>query len=189
MSFLFLIAAYFLTGNLDWVGDEFTFNAGAGLVISKPKDIEDRNFTVVEQLRAAFERDWFSRYTIPLQANNFLVCNKRQIKHSQLRNGPVPNQKRQHDKGPAPLRNHHKVDGQTSDKTRHRDSRLSKMNRQGSANGLVPVMDSYQERSQVKTSHFDNRQVEIKGNHDNPVDLPSQSAESSGSREIANGFV
>uniref|UniRef100_A0A3B4EQ95 Inactive phospholipase D5-like n=1 Tax=Pundamilia nyererei TaxID=303518 RepID=A0A3B4EQ95_9CICH len=67
-------------GNLDWEGDEFTFNAGAGLVISKLEDIDDRNFTVVEQLQAAFERDWFSQYTIPLQANKFLVCNKHQIK-------------------------------------------------------------------------------------------------------------
>ncbi|XP_030604090.1 inactive phospholipase D5 isoform X2 [Archocentrus centrarchus] len=182
-------------GNLDWVGDEFTFNAGAGLVISKPKGIEDKNVTVVEQLQAAFERDWVSRYTIPLQANKFLVCNKRQInptvliKHSQLHNGPVPIRKGQHDKGPAPLRNHHKVDGQTPDNTRHRDSRLSKISRQGIANGLVPVMDSYQERSQVKMSHFDNRQVEIKGNTDNSMDLPSQFTESSGSREISNGAM
>uniref|UniRef100_A0A3P9DR06 Inactive phospholipase D5 n=1 Tax=Maylandia zebra TaxID=106582 RepID=A0A3P9DR06_9CICH len=80
MSFVFLTVVYFLIGNLDWEGDEFTFNAGAGLVISKLEDIDDRNFTVVEQLQAAFERDWFSHYTIPLQANKFLVCNKHQIK-------------------------------------------------------------------------------------------------------------
>uniref|UniRef100_A0A672GI73 PLD phosphodiesterase domain-containing protein n=1 Tax=Salarias fasciatus TaxID=181472 RepID=A0A672GI73_SALFA len=56
-------------GNLDWVGNEFTFNAGAGLVISQPEGVEDRNATVVEQLQAAFERDWFSRYTRSVQAN------------------------------------------------------------------------------------------------------------------------
>uniref|UniRef100_A0A8C3AYZ6 Uncharacterized protein n=1 Tax=Cyclopterus lumpus TaxID=8103 RepID=A0A8C3AYZ6_CYCLU len=54
-------------GNLDWVGNEFNFNAGAGLVISQPEGMEERNSTVVEQLRAAFERDWFSRYTHSLQ--------------------------------------------------------------------------------------------------------------------------
>uniref|UniRef100_A0A3Q3WLG5 PLD phosphodiesterase domain-containing protein n=1 Tax=Mola mola TaxID=94237 RepID=A0A3Q3WLG5_MOLML len=54
-------------GNLDWVGNEFTFNAGAGLVINQLEGIEERNSTVVEQLRAAFERDWFSNYTRSLQ--------------------------------------------------------------------------------------------------------------------------
>uniref|UniRef100_A0A4W6F9B0 Phospholipase D family member 5 n=1 Tax=Lates calcarifer TaxID=8187 RepID=A0A4W6F9B0_LATCA len=66
-------------GNLDWVGNEFTFNAGAGLVISQPEGVEERNSTVVEQLRAAFDRDWFSRYTRSLQANKIPVCNKHQI--------------------------------------------------------------------------------------------------------------
>ncbi|XP_006783670.1 inactive phospholipase D5-like isoform X2 [Neolamprologus brichardi] len=182
-------------GNLDWEGDEFTFNAGAGLVISKVEDIDDRNFTVVEQLQAAFERDWFSQYTIPLQANKFLVCNKHQIKPmvllkaSQLRDGPLPIRKGQHNKGSILPRNHHKVVGQTPDETRHRNDRLSKLTRQGTASGLVPVMDNYQERSQMKMSRFDQKQVEIKGNADNPMELPSQSAESSGGREIANGFV
>uniref|UniRef100_A0A3B3C051 PLD phosphodiesterase domain-containing protein n=1 Tax=Oryzias melastigma TaxID=30732 RepID=A0A3B3C051_ORYME len=59
-------------GNLDWVGKEFTFNAGAGLVISHPDDIEERNFTVVEQLQAVFERDWFSSHTHPVQTDSVL---------------------------------------------------------------------------------------------------------------------
>uniref|UniRef100_A0A3Q3N884 Inactive phospholipase D5-like n=1 Tax=Mastacembelus armatus TaxID=205130 RepID=A0A3Q3N884_9TELE len=63
-------------GNLDWVGNEFTFNAGAGLVISHPEGVEERNPMVVEQLRAVFERDWFSNYTRSLQANKIPVCNK-----------------------------------------------------------------------------------------------------------------
>lgn len=195
MSFLFLTVVYFLTGNLDWEGEEFTFNAGAGLVISKLEDIDDRNFTVVEQLQAAFERDWFSQYTIPLQANKFLVCNKHQIKPivllkpSQLHDGPLPIRKGQHNKGSTLPRNHHKVAGQTPDETRHRNDRLSKLTRQGTASGLVPVMDNYQERGQMKMSRFDQKQVEIKGNADNPMELPGQSAESSGGREIANGFV
>uniref|UniRef100_A0A3B4YHU5 Phospholipase D family member 5 n=1 Tax=Seriola lalandi dorsalis TaxID=1841481 RepID=A0A3B4YHU5_SERLL len=82
-------------GNLDWVGNEFTFNAGAGLVISQSEGIDERNATVVEQLRAAFDRDWFSRYTRSLQANKIPVCNKHQInrlvpvKASHIDNGPV----------------------------------------------------------------------------------------------------
>ncbi|KAG7228518.1 hypothetical protein INR49_007692, partial [Caranx melampygus] len=183
-------------GNLDWMGNEFTFNAGAGLVISQPEGVEDRNATVVEQLRAAFERDWFSRYTRSLQANKIPVCNKHQInrlvpvKASHIDNGPVPIRAGQHDNGPAPMRSGRKDDGQTPVKTRHHDGRLSKLSHEGIANGLVPLIDSYQERGQVKISHLDNRQVQIKdGYHDNPMDPPSQSAESSGSREISNGSL
>ncbi|XP_041803865.1 inactive phospholipase D5-like [Chelmon rostratus] len=180
-------------GNLDWVGNEFTFNAGVGLVISQPEGIEERNSTVVEQLRAAFERDWFSRYTRSLQANKIPICNKHQInklvpvKANHLDNGPVPVRAGQHDNGPAPMRSSHKDDGQMPLRTRHHDDKLSKISHPGMANGLAPIIDSYQERGQVKISHRDNRQVQVKGNyHDNPMDPPSQSAESSGSREISN---
>ncbi|XP_035519730.1 inactive phospholipase D5-like [Morone saxatilis] len=183
-------------GNLDWVGNEFTFNAGAGLVISQPEGIEERNSTVVEHLQAAFERDWFSRYTRSLQVNKIPVCNKHQInrlvsvKSSHIDSEPVPIRTRQHDSGPAPMRTSHKGDGQTALKTRHHDDRLSKISRQGIANGLVPIIDSHQERGRVKISHLDNRQVQIKDNYrDNPMDPPSQSAESSGSREISNGSL
>ncbi|XP_069549096.1 inactive phospholipase D5-like isoform X1 [Brachyistius frenatus] len=181
-------------GNLDWVGNEFTFNAGAGLVISQLEGVEERNSTVVEQLQATFERDWFSRYSHLLQANKIPVCNKHQInrpvtvKAGRLDNGPVPIRKGQHDNGPAPMRNHHRVNGQTSDQTRHHDDILSKISHQGMTNGLLPIIDRYQERGHVKMGHLDNRQVRIKGNnHDNPMDVPSQSAESSGLREIPSG--
>lgn len=178
------------------MGNEFTFNAGAGLVISQPEGVEDRNATVVEQLRAAFERDWFSRYTRSLQANKIPVCNKHQInrlvpvKASHIVNGAVPIRAAQHDNGPAPMRSGRKDDGQTPVKTQHHDDRLSKISHGGITNGLVPIIDSYQERGQVKISHLDNRQVQIKGGyHDNPMDPPSQSAESSGSREVSNGSL
>ena len=163
-------------------------------MISQPEGVEERNSTVVEQLRAAFERDWFSRYTRSLQANKIPVCNKHQInrlvpvKASHIDNGPVPIRTGQHDNGPAPMRNSHKDDGQMPLKTRHHDDRLSK--HQDMANGLVPFIDSHQERGRVKMSHLDNRQVQIKDNyHDNPMEPPSQSAESSGSREISNGSL
>lgn len=187
---LWSLICFFLTGNLDWVGNEFTFNAGAGLVISQPEGIEERNSTVVEQLRAAFERDWFSRYTRSLQSNKIPVCNKHQIdrlvpgKTNHLDNGPMPIRAGQHDNGPAPIRHNHKDDG--PGKTKHHDDRPSKISSQGQDNGLVPIIDGYQERGRVKMSHPDNRQVQIKGN---PMEAPSQSAESSGSREIFNGSL
>lgn len=183
-----------LAGNLDWVGNEFTFNAGVGLVISQPEGIEERNSTVVEQLRAAFERDWSSRYSRSLQANKIPICNKHQInklvsvKAGHLDNGAVPIRTGPHDNGPAPMRNSHKNDGQTALKTRHHDDRGSKISHQGMANGLVPIID--QERGRVKMSHRDNRQVQIKDNYcDNLMDLTGQSAESSGSREMSNGSL
>ncbi|XP_034008331.1 inactive phospholipase D5-like [Trematomus bernacchii] len=184
-------------GNLDWLGNEFTFNTGVGLVISQPEGIEERNSTVVEQLRAAFERDWFSRYTHSLQANKMNVCSTQQInrlvpdKLGHLDNAPMPISVDPHDNGPAPIRHKHQDDGQAHVKTKHHDDRLSKIALQGKADGLEPIIDSYQERGQVKMSHdLDSRQVQIKGNHqDNPMDPPSQSAESSGSREILNGSL
>lgn len=196
---LMLIFCFFfcvVAGNLDWVGNEFAFNAGAGLVISQPEGVEERNSTVVEQLRAAFDRDWFSRYTHSLQANKLPNCNKHQInrlvsvKTSHLDNGPVPIRTGQHDNGPAPMRNNLKDDEQKSAKTRHHDDRLGKINHQGMTHGLLPIIDSYQEKGHVKVSHTDNRQLHIKGSYyDNPMESPSQSVESSGSREISNGSL
>ncbi|XP_078144850.1 inactive phospholipase D5-like [Centroberyx gerrardi] len=187
-------------GNLDWVGNEFTFNAGAGLVISQPEGIEERNSTVVEQVRAAFERDWFSRYTRSLQTNKIPVCNKHQInrlvpiKTSHLDSGLAPIRTSQHSNGPAPMRNSPRDDGEMPIKPSHHDNRpeLSKMSHQDVANGLVPIIGSYQDRGQVKMSHLDNGQVQIKINyHDNQMDplASKQTAESSGSREISNGSL
>lgn len=53
-------------GNLDWVGSEFALNAGAGLVIQESENKQKGQDSIVEQLTAAFERDWFSPYTISL---------------------------------------------------------------------------------------------------------------------------
>ncbi|XP_068183661.1 inactive phospholipase D5-like isoform X1 [Antennarius striatus] len=178
-------------GNLDWVGNEFTFNAGAGLVISHPEGPEERNSTVVEQLRATFERDWFSRYTRSLQANKIPLCNKQQItrpvsmKASHTDDGPAPIRKDQRDSGPAPMRNSHKDSGQLGLKPRQHEDRPNKISYQDMANGPVPVLD--QERGQVKMSFLDNKQVQLKVNHhDSLMETLSQSAESSGSRELSN---
>ncbi|KAG9334181.1 hypothetical protein JZ751_008540 [Albula glossodonta] len=63
-------------GNFDWVGNEFAYNAGAGLVIGQSEGLEERNATVVEQVKAVFERDWYSRHTKSLQANKVPDCGK-----------------------------------------------------------------------------------------------------------------
>uniref|UniRef100_W5NE72 Phospholipase D family member 5 n=1 Tax=Lepisosteus oculatus TaxID=7918 RepID=W5NE72_LEPOC len=61
-------------GNFDWVGNEFAYNAGAGLVIRQ----ENRtNHTILDQLKTVFERDWYSRHSKSLQANKIPEC----IKH------------------------------------------------------------------------------------------------------------
>lgn len=165
-------------------------------MINQLESIEERNSTVVEQLRAAFERDWFSNYTRSLQANKMPICNKHQInklvsvKAGQFDNGPVPIRAGQHDNGPAPVRNIPKQDGQTTLNTRHHDNRLNKISHQGVVNGLMPIIDSYPVRGRVKISHLGNRPVQIKDiYHNNLTYPPGQSAESSGSREISNGSL
>ncbi|XP_046699428.1 inactive phospholipase D5 isoform X3 [Silurus meridionalis] len=57
-------------GNLDWVGNEFVYNAGAGLVVSEP----GRSSTLSGRLRAVFDRDWRSPYAKPLQPNKIPTC-------------------------------------------------------------------------------------------------------------------
>lgn len=182
-----------LTGNLDWVGNEFTFNAGAGLVISQPEGIEERNSTVVEQLRFVFERDWFSNYTRSLQANKIPICNKHQInkmvpaKGSQLDTGPAPIRTGQPSNGPAPGK-HTRIDkGPTTLKTRHLDDRTSEISRQDVANRLEPIIDSYQDSRRVRMSHPDYRPMQITDYNDNVMIPQGQSVESSGSREISSG--
>ncbi|XP_048865184.1 inactive phospholipase D5 isoform X1 [Brienomyrus brachyistius] len=66
-------------GNFDWVGNEFLYNAGVGLVISQAEGVEERNTTIVEQVKAAFERDWYSRHTKSLQANKIPECGKHRV--------------------------------------------------------------------------------------------------------------
>ncbi|XP_017288473.1 inactive phospholipase D5 isoform X2 [Kryptolebias marmoratus] len=174
-------------GNLDWVGDEFMYNAGAGLVISRPENITEKSFTVVEQLQAVFERDWFSRYTLSLQTNKIHVCNKHQVTKSS-RSGPMPIRVRQFGTGPAPLRNHLNVDGLTLKP--HHDDRLIKISHQNIANEQAPVLSSHKERAGIKMTHLDDRQTQINdNNHEVSLDPTSQSSESSGFREISNGSL
>uniref|UniRef100_A0A8C2WEP4 Phospholipase D family member 5 n=1 Tax=Cyclopterus lumpus TaxID=8103 RepID=A0A8C2WEP4_CYCLU len=54
-------------GNHDWVGSDFTINTGVGLVVKMKNSLQDRG--VLEHFKAAFERDWRSRYAKSLQGN------------------------------------------------------------------------------------------------------------------------
>ncbi|KAI7805310.1 putative inactive phospholipase D5-like [Triplophysa rosa] len=64
-------------GNFDWVANEFVFNAGVGIVINQQNKM---NSTVVEIMKAVFERDWNSQYSKTLQANKIPACSKHTIK-------------------------------------------------------------------------------------------------------------
>ncbi|XP_068607314.1 inactive phospholipase D5 [Brachionichthys hirsutus] len=57
-------------GNHDWVGSDFTFNAGVGLVVKMKNHLQDRGrATILDHVKAAFERDWMSSYAKNLQVN------------------------------------------------------------------------------------------------------------------------
>nr|XP_046234893.1 inactive phospholipase D5 [Scatophagus argus] len=56
-------------GNHDWVGSDFAINAGVGLVVKMRKSLQDREVTILDHAKAAFERDWRSRYAKSLQGN------------------------------------------------------------------------------------------------------------------------
>ncbi|XP_073333440.1 inactive phospholipase D5 [Pagrus major] len=59
----------FYIGSHDWVGSDFSINAGVGLVVNMKDRLQERGVTILEQVRAAFERDWRSRYVKSLQGN------------------------------------------------------------------------------------------------------------------------
>ncbi|XP_058496901.1 inactive phospholipase D5 isoform X2 [Solea solea] len=54
-------------GNHDWVGTDFAFNAGVGLVVQVKNTPVNREVTILDHVRAAFERDWTSRHANSLQ--------------------------------------------------------------------------------------------------------------------------
>ncbi|MEQ2261836.1 hypothetical protein XENORESO_016545, partial [Xenotaenia resolanae] len=54
-------------GNHDWVGSDFAINAGVGLVVRMKDGTKDRGATILEYIKASFERDWRSRYAKNLQ--------------------------------------------------------------------------------------------------------------------------
>ncbi|XP_034717457.1 inactive phospholipase D5 [Etheostoma cragini] len=56
-------------GNHDWVGSDFAVNSGVGLVVKIKNSLKDRGVTILEHVKAAFERDWRSHYAKSLQGN------------------------------------------------------------------------------------------------------------------------
>uniref|UniRef100_G1PPU6 Phospholipase D family member 5 n=1 Tax=Myotis lucifugus TaxID=59463 RepID=G1PPU6_MYOLU len=63
-------AAYI--GNFDWVGNDFTQNAGTGLVINQAD--ARNNTSIIKQLKDVFERDWYSPYARSLQPTKQPNC-------------------------------------------------------------------------------------------------------------------
>ena len=59
-------------GNFDWVGNDFTQNAGTGLVINQA-DVRN-NTSIIKQLKDVFERDWYSPYSRTLQPTKQANC-------------------------------------------------------------------------------------------------------------------
>lgn len=75
-------------GNFDWVGNDFTQNAGTGLVINQA-DARD-NRSIIKQLKDVFERDWYSPYAKSLQPTKQPNCSnlsKRKPPSNQPANG------------------------------------------------------------------------------------------------------
>ncbi|XP_056616175.1 inactive phospholipase D5 [Triplophysa dalaica] len=73
-------------GNFDWVANEFVFNAGVGIVINQQNET---NSTVVEMMKAVFERDWNSQYSKTLQANKIPACSNTIKEHTDNMSTPA----------------------------------------------------------------------------------------------------
>lgn len=56
------------TGNHNWIGSNFASNAGTGLVL-RMMDTAQNGATLLDQVKAAFERDWRSRSTKSVQVH------------------------------------------------------------------------------------------------------------------------
>ncbi|XP_056265558.1 inactive phospholipase D5 [Pseudoliparis swirei] len=72
----------FYIGNHDWVGSDFAINTGVGLVVKMKNSLQDRG--VLEHFKAAFERDWRSRYAKSLQGHK-----DSQGKHRNMHRGEI----------------------------------------------------------------------------------------------------
>uniref|UniRef100_G1SWQ6 Phospholipase D family member 5 n=1 Tax=Oryctolagus cuniculus TaxID=9986 RepID=G1SWQ6_RABIT len=66
------VSTHPLQGNFDWVGNDFTQNAGTGLVINQA-DVRN-NRSIIKQLKDVFERDWYSPYAKTLQPTKQPNC-------------------------------------------------------------------------------------------------------------------
>uniref|UniRef100_A0A3B5LZK6 Uncharacterized protein n=1 Tax=Xiphophorus couchianus TaxID=32473 RepID=A0A3B5LZK6_9TELE len=60
-------------GTHDWVGSDFAINAGVGLVVRMKDSTKDTGATILEHIKASFERDWRSRYLYVQQTGTHCV--------------------------------------------------------------------------------------------------------------------
>lgn len=51
------------------MGSDFAINAGVGLVVKMENSLTNSGVSIQEQVKAAFERDWRSRYAKSLQGS------------------------------------------------------------------------------------------------------------------------
>ncbi|XP_071764865.1 inactive phospholipase D5 isoform X2 [Centroberyx gerrardi] len=72
-------------GNHDWVGSEFAFNAGVGLVVKMKHSLKDRGVTILEQVKAVYERDWRSRYAKSLQGSKDQEAKYRNLQRAEVK--------------------------------------------------------------------------------------------------------
>ncbi|KAK7930291.1 hypothetical protein WMY93_006686 [Mugilogobius chulae] len=65
-------------GNHNWVGSDFAINAGVGLVIMMQNNLNNKGRTILGQVRAAFDRDWRSRFAKNQQGITNLISKYRE---------------------------------------------------------------------------------------------------------------
>ncbi|KAJ3610716.1 hypothetical protein NHX12_022808 [Muraenolepis orangiensis] len=180
-------------GNLDWVGNEFTFNAGAGLVIGQQEGVDDRNSTLVEQLRDVFERDWFSRYTRSVQPDKLPVCNRQaasRLVHLRStyppRSPAAPVGGGPQTRLPAPIRTTSRLN-----QSHHSNKQEPSTGSSGHPEDRpASTVGGSLEGGGATATQPDDGQVEVKVHHsDAPMGslLPRQPIESSGGRELQSG--
>ncbi|XP_019939566.2 inactive phospholipase D5 [Paralichthys olivaceus] len=71
-------------GNHDWVGSDFAVNAGVGLVVQMKNDPKDMGVTILEQVMAAFERDWRSQYAKSLHGSKYPQSKYRSLRQEEI---------------------------------------------------------------------------------------------------------
>ncbi|XP_040892480.1 inactive phospholipase D5 isoform X2 [Toxotes jaculatrix] len=75
-------------GNHDWVGSDFAINAGVGLVIKETSSLKDSGVTILDHVKAAFERDWRSRYAKSLQGSKDQQGKYRKPQQAEIHKAP-----------------------------------------------------------------------------------------------------